>query len=294
MNVADDQVAEGLVRDPVRYHFSARPLNRTRLILRSIGLYVVVIPHLLVGLTVFFVLASLIPALILPALQDKIKTLADYHLYFKTLELVLVFYALMYLFWKIKWLSDHTVSSGMRVLTVMLWKMIPIYLSGICLFTCLIWIIHTAITTTNYYLLGLSIVLFLFMYPVMLFLFPLSMLSQRSIFWSVYRSLKLLWGNWWYMTSVLFSVIAISVIVLFLLQGLIWPLVARIPITLKLYSILFLYCYMIFPYLACLILLLLDNALLRKGYPSLPRLIDTRTSFSVRKMGLKFLKEWVE
>jgi hypothetical protein len=300
MNVSGDRRSEELVTDHIRYHFSVVPLNRTRLILRSIGLYLVVMPHLFIGLTVLFVLASLIPALMLPALHDKIKVLEDYRLYFSTLELVLVFYGLMYLFWKIKWLSDHTLSSGMRVLTVMLRKMIPIYLGGIFVFGCMIWIINTAVITTNHYLLALCVVSLLFIYPVALFLIPLSMLSQRSIFWSVYRSIRLLWGNWWYMTSVLFSVIAVTVIVLVLLQGLIFPLVSQVPISLKLYCILFLYCYIIFPYLACLILLLLENALLRKEYASLPRLGGSGTSFSFgtflsfRKRGLKFLEEWVD
>ena len=289
-----DQIAKELIRDNIRYHFSAVPLNRIRLILRSIGLYLVVMPHLFIGLTVLFVLSSLIPALMLPALHDKIKTLEDYRRFFGALELVLAFYGLMYLFWKIKWLSDHTLSSGMQVLIVMLRKIIPIYLGGIFVFGFMAWIIYTAIITTNYYLLIFYVLSFLFIYPVALFFIPLIMLSERSLFWSVFRSIKLLWGNWWYITSVLFSVIAVTIIVLVLCKGLILPFVFQVPITLKLYYILFLYCYIIFPYLACLILLLLENALLRKEYASLPRLGVSGTSLSLRKMGLKFLKEWVD
>ena len=164
--MSGDQIAKELIRDNIRYHFSAVPLNRIRLILRSIGLYLVVMPHLFIGLTVLFVLSSLIPALMLPALHDKIKTLEDYRRFFGALELVLAFYGLMYLFWKIKWLSDHTLSSGMQVLIVMLRKIIPIYLGGIFVFGFMAWIIYTAIITTNYYLLIFYVLSFLFIYPM--------------------------------------------------------------------------------------------------------------------------------
>ena len=179
----------------IRYHFHESFISRTRLILRSIGLYLVVVRHLWFGSTLFFILAAMAPVLLaVPSFhQGVIKNLEDYRSYLYFLEASLIPYYCSYLLLKIKYVCDHTARlSGFSFCFLWLKKLIPVLIVNVLLMS-LFSIIQTLLITANpaMMIIMLSMML-LFLFPACFILTPLTILLERSLIKSICYTFKII------------------------------------------------------------------------------------------------------
>ena len=101
-----------------------------------------------------------------------------------------------------------------------------------------------------------------FIIPIFVFLIPLCIVGNYSLLRSVKISCKLVWGNWYFLVSSIVSLFAIVIIISALLSGHGFVLFEsyNFGLVMNIYR-----WYIVVPFLSGFILLLLNNALLRKG-----------------------------
>lgn len=250
--------------DGIRYHFSTEPLNRTRLLLRTIGLFLVMWPHLFLGMTVLFGIAWATENLLLVKLVHQVSSAQEFLEMRHAAQFQIFLLGLMYFLWKIRWLSDHMASSKWAVLRVMLVKYIPVMVLVTLLYMLLI------------FSFGLFFFAGIFILPGVLYAFPLLMATNASFLHNLQQACSLIWGNWFYVITTVGVLCGIVVIGSVLIQG-INPLNA-IRLTVTSFSTLteLIRWYIVMPFFSCFIMLLLENACVRKGLGPLPRIKDSK------------------
>ena len=244
------------MKNEIRYYFPSEPLNITRIILRSLGLYLVIWPHMVVGMTVVTVFAMLFDFFAKVLIVSKSISLEPQSVIL-AINYSTLFYSSIYYLWKIKHASDNTFVIKFTFVRFLLRNFLQIIIAHSFLY-----ILVFLSAPFNFF------PLFIFI-PTFVFLIPLIIVGNRGLISSLKLSFTLIWNNWYFLLCTIFSLFAIVIICSTLLSGNGFALFENYNFFLMMHIYRW---YIVVPFLSGFILLLLNNALLRKGLEPLPRL----------------------
>ena len=267
--------------DSVRYHLNVSPINRTRLILRSLGLYCVTFRPLLPSLTVIYILSLFLPLFVFHVLESHMKlTIPFYHTAFFILNAFLIFHALVYLICKIKWLSDHTMPSKFECLELLWSRLLVAYIYTFILGLGTFYFWLTIVFEKVLFKQAILFILGVFFLPFVLLSVPYLFVSVGKWWKSPLNLLALLWKNCFNCLSTIFCIIGVLAVLLLLLYSASLNVAEMIPMGMAFYIATFIRVYFLLPFIAGALILLMNNMRVRKGYPALARLEPNPNSYA--------------